>query len=63
VADPSRAIVEEYVNSSECFVAEIGQQIIGVNVLLPTSPETVELVNIAVVEEQHQTGVRYFDIV
>jgi ribosomal protein S18 acetylase RimI-like enzyme len=57
LADPSREIIEEYVNRGECFVVEIDQQIIGVYVLLPTRPETVELVNVAVVEEQHGRGI------
>ncbi len=57
LADPSREIIEEYVNRGECFIAEIDQQIIGVYVLLPTRPETVELVNVAVVEEQHGRGI------
>ena len=57
LADPSKDIVEEYVNRGECFVAESEQQIIGVYVLLPTRPETVELVNVAVVEEQHGRGI------
>jgi GNAT superfamily N-acetyltransferase len=56
LADPSLTLVEEYVKRGECFVAEIDKQIIGVYVLLPTRPETVELVNIAVVEEQHGKG-------
>lgn len=57
LADPSREIVEEYVNRGECFIAENEQQIIGVYVLLPTRPETVELVNVAVIEEQHGRGI------
>lgn len=57
LADPSKSIVEEYVNRGECFVAESEQQIVGVYVLLPTRPETVELVNVAVVEEQHGKGI------
>ena len=57
LADPSKKIVEEYVNRGECYVAEKNQQIIGVYVLLPTRPETVELVNVAVVEEQHGKGI------
>lgn len=56
LADPSKDIVEEYVNRGECFVAESEHQIVGVYVLLPTRPETVELVNVAVVEEQHGRG-------
>jgi GNAT superfamily N-acetyltransferase len=57
LADPSKDIVEEYVNRGECFVAESEKQIVGVYVLLPTRPETVELVNVAVVEEQHGRGI------
>ncbi|MFJ8257107.1 GNAT family N-acetyltransferase [Peribacillus asahii] len=57
LADPSKDIVEEYINRGECFVAESEQQIIGVYVLLPTRPETVELVNVAVLEEQHGKGI------
>lgn len=57
LADPSIEIVEEYASMGECFVAEIEQQIVGVYVLLPTRPETVELVNVAVVEERHGKGI------
>ncbi|MBU8878532.1 GNAT family N-acetyltransferase [Bacillus sp. FJAT-29790] len=57
LADPSKEIVEEYLNRGECFIAESEQQIVGVYVLLPTRPGTVELVNIAVVEEQHSKGI------
>lgn len=57
LADPSREIVEEYVNRGDCFIAEIEQQTIGVYVLLPTRPETVELVNVAVIEDQNGRGI------
>jgi ribosomal protein S18 acetylase RimI-like enzyme len=57
LADPSKDIVEEYSNRGECFVAESEKKIVGVYVLLPTRPETVELVNVAVVEEQHGRGI------
>lgn len=57
LADPSRELVEEYVNRGECFIAENKQQIIGVYVLLPTRPKIVELVNVAVIEEQHGKGI------
>ncbi|MGE7879796.1 GNAT family N-acetyltransferase [Peribacillus muralis] len=56
LADPSKDIVEEYVNRGECFVAESENQIVGVYVLLSTRPETVELVNVAVLEEQQGRG-------
>jgi len=57
LADPSHTLVEEYVQRGECFIAESDNQIIGIYVLLPTRPETVELINIAVVENQHGKGI------
>jgi ribosomal protein S18 acetylase RimI-like enzyme len=57
LADPSQDIVEKYVNRGECFVAESEMQIVGVYVLLPTRPETVELVNVAVTKEKHGIGI------
>lgn len=56
LADPSRKIVEEYLQRGQCFVAESNGQIIGCYVLLKTRPETVELVNIAVEETLHGKG-------
>lgn len=53
LADPSPKIVKDYISRGECFIAEEGNQIIGIYVLLPTRPETVELVNVAV-DEVHQ---------
>lgn len=57
LADPSRKIVEEYIKRGECYVAESEKQIIGVYVLLPTRPNTMELVNIAVIEKQYGRGI------
>ncbi|OZI11125.1 GNAT family N-acetyltransferase [Bacillaceae bacterium SAS-127] len=57
LADPSEKLVKEYVSRGECFVAQVGQKIVGVYVLLPTRPETVELVNIAVAEGEHGKGI------
>lgn len=56
LADPSEVLVEEYMKRGECFVAEHDAQIIGVYVLLSTRPETVELVNIALMENQQGKG-------
>jgi N-acetylglutamate synthase-like GNAT family acetyltransferase len=52
LADPSKDLVEEYVKRGQCFIAEDEGQVVGVYVLLPTRPRTVELVNIAVAKEQ-----------
>lgn len=57
LADPSEKIVKEYTSRGECYVAEHDQRIIGVYVLLPTRPETIELVNVAVAEERHGQGI------
>jgi len=57
LADPSKELVEEYVKRGECYIAESEHQIIGVYVLLPTKPGTVELMNVAVIENQHGQGI------
>lgn len=57
LADPSRNIVEEYLKRGDCFITEYDNQVIGVYVLLPTRPETVELVNVAVAEEHQGRGI------
>ncbi|RWR05284.1 GNAT family N-acetyltransferase [Siminovitchia fortis] len=57
LADPSKKSVEDYIKRGECFIAEISGKVIGVYVLLPTRPKTVELVNLAVAEEMHGKGI------
>jgi ribosomal protein S18 acetylase RimI-like enzyme len=57
LADPSPQLVEEYLTRGECFVAEAGNGVIGVYVLLPTRPATVELVNVAVGKKFHGQGI------
>ncbi|MGL6102359.1 MULTISPECIES: GNAT family N-acetyltransferase [Exiguobacterium] len=56
-ADPSLKLVENYVKRGHCFVAENNEQWIGVYVLLPTRPQTIEIVNIAVDELYQGKGV------
>lgn len=57
LADPSEKIVRDYLKRGECYIAESGEQMIGVYVLLPTRPETVELANVAVMEKQQGKGI------
>ena len=57
LADPSRKLVEEYLERGDCYIAEVDNQVVGVYVLLPTRPETVELVNIAVAEIHQGEGI------
>lgn len=56
-ADPAQKIIEEYLRRGECFVAVTDNKTIGVYVLLPTRPNTVELVNIAVSESYQGKGI------
>lgn len=55
-ADPSEEIILEYLQRGECFVLEDEDSIIGVYVLIPTRPETAELVNVSIQEEQQGKG-------
>lgn len=55
-ADPSRKIVEEYIRRADCYIAEDSNTVVGVYVLLPTSPDTVELVNLSVLESEQGKG-------
>ncbi|MEW9699512.1 GNAT family N-acetyltransferase [Paenibacillus sp. SI8] len=57
LADPSEIIVREYLSRGECYIAERNSVIIGVYVLLPTRPGTIELVNIAVSDEEQGRGI------
>ncbi|WP_232697246.1 GNAT family N-acetyltransferase [Brevibacillus daliensis] len=56
LADPSRRLVEEYILRGDCYIGELEQVVVGVYVLLPTRPDTVELVNVAVMESYHGNG-------
>ncbi|TDF95749.1 GNAT family N-acetyltransferase [Paenibacillus piri] len=58
MADPSRKLVEDYLKRGECYVATLegNPHPVGVYVLLPTRPETVEIVNIAVDEREQGKG-------
>ncbi|WP_230157411.1 GNAT family N-acetyltransferase [Peribacillus sp. Bi96] len=57
LADPSRELVEAYLGSGTCFVAEMDKQMIGVYVLLQKGPELIEIMNIAVDERLHGRGI------
>ncbi|MCM3600829.1 GNAT family N-acetyltransferase [Robertmurraya korlensis] len=55
-ADPSRKIVEKYIRRGECYIAEEANIVVGVYVILPTRPETVEMVNLSVLESEQGKG-------
>ncbi|MGX9134804.1 GNAT family N-acetyltransferase [Rummeliibacillus sp. JY-2-4R] len=57
LADPSEILVKEYLQRGLCYVMEEDNQIIGEYVLLPTRPNTIELINLAVDESQHNKGI------
>ncbi|MGE7590752.1 GNAT family N-acetyltransferase [Peribacillus sp. NPDC101480] len=57
LADPSRELVEEYLESGTCFVAVSDKRMIGVYVLLQKGPELIEIMNIAVDERHHGRGI------
>ncbi|WP_445491642.1 GNAT family N-acetyltransferase [Niallia sp. 03133] len=57
LADPSKELVDEYINRGECYLVFIKQQVVGAYVLLSTRPQTVELVNVVVKEEHRGKGI------
>lgn len=57
LADPSKSIIKEYLENGKCFVVEVNYRVIGVYVLVPIRPDTVELVNIAVSEDYQGRGI------
>lgn len=56
LADPSKKLIQQYIERGACYVGEEKEEIVGVFVLLPTRPETVELVNIAIAEKHQGKG-------
>ncbi|MDR3059266.1 MAG: GNAT family N-acetyltransferase [Dysgonomonas sp.] len=56
LADPSKEAVNDYLNRGTCYIGLSNDKIIGVYVLLPTRPFTIELVNLAVDEAFHNKG-------
>ncbi|RXJ04489.1 GNAT family N-acetyltransferase [Anaerobacillus alkaliphilus] len=57
LADPSLELIEDYLKRGDCYLAEIDGKVVGAYVLLPTRPQTVELVNVAVTEEEQGKGI------
>lgn len=50
LADPSENLIKEYLKKGLCYIAEDGDRISGVYILLPIREETIELINLAVAE-------------
>ncbi|MFF2090494.1 GNAT family N-acetyltransferase [Paenibacillus sp. NPDC058174] len=57
LADPSKHIVDDYLQRGSSYIAELGGETVGIYVLLKTRPETVEIVNVAVKEERQGMGI------
>jgi len=57
LADPSVRLVRDYLQRGQCYVAILEDSIVGVYVLIPTRPDTIELVNVAVDESHHGKGI------
>ncbi|RAT95012.1 GNAT family N-acetyltransferase [Brevibacillus sp. Leaf182] len=57
LADPSVRLVRDYLQRGQCYVAILEDSIVGVYVLIPTRPDTIELVNVAVDEAHHGKGI------
>lgn len=56
-ADPSKKLVEEYIQKSEIYVAEINDKIVGEFVLTKLSSGVIELKNIAVDDKYQGQGI------
>jgi Acetyltransferase (GNAT) family. len=58
LADPSKEIIEDYLERGRCYVAvDDSDTVMGAMVLLNTRPATVEIVNIAVREDFQGKGI------
>ena len=56
-ADPSIEVISTYLDSSEIYVALLGNEIIGTFVLYPVDDHTLEIKNIAVDEKYQRKGI------
>lgn len=57
LADPSIAVIDEYIYRGQVSVAEVQGKIEGIVVLLHTRPHTYEIVNLAVSEKRQGRGI------
>lgn len=55
-ADPSREAVDESLERGQLWLAYAGEELIGALILLPTRPQVLELVNIAVAAAHQGRG-------
>ncbi|BBD15804.1 GNAT family N-acetyltransferase [Melissococcus plutonius] len=55
-ADPSREMINSYIDRSHCFEI-LSPKLIAIIVLLPTHPKTLEIVNISVIHSEQGKGI------
>lgn len=60
LADPSKDLIDEYLKSSDIYVARHNDEILGIVVLFPLTKETVEIKNVAVKTEYQGQGLGSF---
>lgn len=56
-ADPNESLIIDYLKRAASFEYRLKEQVVGVIVLLPTRPKTLEIVNIAVSSQQQNQGI------
>lgn len=57
LADPSKKLIDEYIESGYCFLAYMNKELVGEFVLIQTDSEICEIVNLAVKEEYQGRGI------
>ncbi|MGE6552418.1 GNAT family N-acetyltransferase [Bacillus mycoides] len=56
LADPSSDVVNGYLKQGDCFVLKKDTITVGIMILIPTRPETIEIINIAISEKEQGKG-------
>lgn len=56
-ADPSEGVINNYMQRAVSFEAVNNNELLGIVVLLPTRPETLEIVNISVTATKRNNGI------
>lgn len=57
MADPSQRSIDDYLKRGYTYIVEEASQVVGVYVLLPTRPGTIELVNLALSDTYQGKGI------
>jgi len=57
LADPSKKLIQEYLERGYCYLANINEELVGEFVLIQHNPHTYEIINIAVKEEYQGRGI------